>query len=128
MTEDAARFFLNQMLDSLEYMHKQGVAHRDLKPENILIDKRLNLKIADFGLATNKDIDNLTEYAGTSTYMAPEIIEGKKYKGSEVDIFSIAVILFALVNGLVPFRSAKLSDPNYNCLVKGQVRRYFKVI
>jgi len=53
MGEDAGRFFLHQILDGLEHMHNQGVVHRDLKLENILIDDNLNIKIADFGYATN---------------------------------------------------------------------------
>ena len=51
--------------------------HRDLKLENILIDDNLNLKLADFGFAVYKNIDALSSYRGTMTYMAPEIKEGK---------------------------------------------------
>ena len=82
MGEDAGRFFLLQMLDSLDYMHQRRVAHRDLKLENILVDDNLNLKIADFGFACYKSIDSLKSYRGTMTYMAPEIKEGKTYKGT----------------------------------------------
>jgi len=82
MGEDAGRFFLLQMLDSLDYMHSRRVAHRDLKLENILVDDNLNLKIADFGFACYKSIDSLKSYRGTMTYMAPEIKEGKTYKGT----------------------------------------------
>jgi serine/threonine protein kinase len=76
MGEDAGRFFLLQMVESMEYMHSRRVVHRDLKLENILIDDQLNLKIADFGFAC------LKSYRGTMTYMAPEIKEGKTYKGT----------------------------------------------
>ena len=62
-------------------MHSYGISHRDLKPENILVDEMLNIKIADFGFATFKQIDNLKSYRGTSIYMAPEIKEGKVYDG-----------------------------------------------
>jgi len=77
MGEDAGRFFLHQMIDSVEYMHARNVAHRDLKIENILIDDDLDLKIADFGFAVYKNVNNLNSYRGTMTYMAPEIKEGK---------------------------------------------------
>lgn len=82
MGEDSGRFFAHQMLDTLEYMHSNRVVHRDLKLENILLDGDLNLKLADFGFACYKNIDALKSYRGTMTYMAPEIKEGKEYKGS----------------------------------------------
>lgn len=97
MGEDVGRFFLAQLLDAVEYMHERKVVHRDLKLENILIDDNFNLKIADFGFASYKSIDALNSYRGTMTYMAPEIKEGKTYKGKQVDLFSMGVILFIIV-------------------------------
>ncbi len=73
------------------------IVHRDLKLENILVDGQLNLKIADVGFACYKNIDCLNSYRGTMTYMAPEIKEGKVYKGTQVDLFSFGVILFIIV-------------------------------
>jgi serine/threonine protein kinase len=97
MGEEAGRFFANKMLDSIEYMHSNRTVHRDLKLENILVDDHLNLKVADFGFASYKSIDCLKSYRGTLTYMAPEIKEGKVYKGTQVDLFSFGVILFIIV-------------------------------
>ena len=57
MGEDAGRFFMTQMVQSLDYMHNLRCVHRDLKLENILVDEQLNLKIADFGFACYKSID-----------------------------------------------------------------------
>jgi len=125
MGEDAGRFFLWQLIDSVEYMHTRRVVHRDLKLENILIDEQLNLKLADFGFACYKSIDSLKSYRGTMTYMAPEIKEGKVYKGSQVDMFSIGVILFIIVQGIFPFKEARKEEFFYNLLLTGQFDTYF---
>merc|ERR1719287_422058 len=119
MGEDAGRFFLHQMLDSLEYMHNKRVVHRDLKLENILVDDQMNLKVADFGFATYKKINRLKSYRGTMTYMAPEIKEGKQYDGREIDIFSTGVILFIIVQGIFPFKEAKKDEYFYNLILTG---------
>jgi len=125
MGEDAGRFFLTQMLSSLEYMHNKKVVHRDLKLENILVDDDFNLKIADFGFASYKSIDSLKSYRGTMTYMAPEIKEGRTYKGTQVDLFSVGVILFIIVQGIFPFKEARKEEYFYNLLLTGQVEQYF---
>ena len=125
MGEDAGRFFLHQMLDSVEFMHSRRVVHRDLKLENILIDDDLNLKLADFGFACYKNIDALQSYRGTMTYMAPEIKEGKTYVGKQVDMFSIGVILFIIVQGIFPFKEARKEEYFYSLLLNGQIDTYF---
>merc|ERR1712036_72079 len=128
MGEDAGRFFLHQMLDSVEYMHSRRVVHRDLKLENILVDDNLNLKLADFGFACYKNIDALNSYRGTMTYMAPEIKEGMQYKGQNVDMFSIGVILFIMVQGIFPFKEARKEEYFYNLILQGQNDTYFQKV
>lgn len=97
MGEDIGRFLFRQLLKSVKYMHSKNVVHRDLKIENILYDDEMNIKVADFGFSTYKQIAKLKSYRGTMTYMAPEIKLGKKYDGRQADIFSLGVILFIIV-------------------------------
>lgn len=84
--------------------------HRDIKLENILVDKNMNLKLADFGFAANKNIDQLSTFRGTQSYMAPEIRQGKIYDGRQTDIFSFGVVLFTIVVGYFPFSTADMKD------------------
>lgn len=125
MGEEGGRFFLEQMLDVLEYLQKNNVVHRDLKLENILVDENLNLKVADFGFATYKKINKLNSYRGTMTYMAPEIKEGKTYDGRQIDIFSTGVILFIIVQGIFPFKEAKKDEYFYSLILNGQLEKYW---
>jgi 5'-AMP-activated protein kinase catalytic alpha subunit len=75
-----------------------------LKPENLLLDYENNLKLVDFGLSnTYKQGDTLKTACGSPCYAAPEMIEGKSYLGSRVDVWSCGVILFAMVAGYLPF-------------------------
>jgi 5'-AMP-activated protein kinase catalytic alpha subunit len=88
--------------------------HRDLKPENLLLDYDRGIKLVDFGLSnTYKQGELLKTACGSPCYAAPEMIAGKKYHGTNVDIWSCGVILFALICGYLPFE-----DPNTSQLYK----------
>jgi len=128
MGEDSGKFFALQMLDSIEYLHSKRIVHRDLKLENLLVDNQLNLKLVDFGFSSYKSIESLKSYRGTMTYMAPEIKEGKQYKGSQVDVFSFGVILFILVHGIFPFKEARSEEYFYNLIKTNQSDLYFQKV
>lgn len=81
MGEDAGRLFFRQLVRVMEYMNNKNVVHRDIKIENILLDEKMNIKLADYGFATYRKIDNLKTYRGTMSYMAPEIKKGELYDG-----------------------------------------------
>jgi len=93
----------------------------------------LNIKIADFGFSTNKNIEALTSLAGSSTYVAPEVkallkqMNGKvtPYDGKKADLFSIGVILFLLVKGTFPFLNADEEDFYYASIISGDADTYF---
>ena len=100
--EEEASVILSSVLSAVEYMHSKQICHRDIKPENIMLSEENNLssiKIIDFGLSA-QHFNYLTnnEYCGTYIYMAPEQIEKKLYHFS-VDIWSIGILMFMLLNG-----------------------------
>lgn len=85
--------------------------HRDLKPENLLLDYDKSIKVVDFGLSnTYKKGELLKTACGSPCYAAPEMIAGKKYHGTGVDVWSCGVILFAIVCGYLPFEDANTSN------------------
>ncbi|KAJ5068269.1 protein kinase [Anaeramoeba ignava] len=102
--EPIARRFFRQMIEGVEYCHRLNIVHRDLKPENLLLDSRLNIKIIDFGLSNFTRTDFLLKTpCGSPSYSAPELIQGKLYNGEKIDIWSLGIILFALIVGRLPF-------------------------
>ncbi|KAG0269277.1 hypothetical protein DFQ27_004140 [Actinomortierella ambigua] len=100
---EALRFF-QQIIVGLAFCHKRKICHRDLKPENLLLDDRMNVKIADFGMASLQKTGRLLETScGSPHYASPEVVTGMKYDGSSSDIWSCGIILYALLTGHLPF-------------------------
>ncbi|KAM9589190.1 maternal embryonic leucine zipper kinase isoform 5-T6 [Morphnus guianensis] len=125
LSEEEARVFFRQIVSAIAYVHSQGYAHRDLKPENLLIDKERNLKLIDFGLCAKPKggLDNhLNTCCGSPAYAAPELIQGKAYIGSEADIWSMGVLLYALLCGFLPF-----DDDNVMVIYKKIMRGKYSI-
>ena len=144
LTEDEARFYIAELILSIESIHKLECIHRDIKPDNILIDKNGHIKLSDFGLAKiseklfEKNNNNLSECqngkniyrheknyscVGTAYYVAPEVLIKKGY-GPEVDWWSVGVIFFEMLVGYAPFCSKETSEVCYKIL---NWKKYLKI-
>jgi serine/threonine protein kinase len=116
-TQEGAKFsenesleILQQLLDAVSYLHKKGVCHRDIKLENIVVvetSPKIKIKLIDFGFAVFFNASNpdhsLKLFCGTPSYMAPEMLAKKDYKGSNIDVWTCGVAFYALLTGYLPF-------------------------
>jgi serine/threonine protein kinase len=94
-----------QLVGAVTYVHSKSCVHRDLKLENILLDKHGDVKLVDFGFTREYEgkANYLQTWCGTVCYSAPEMLKGEKYAGEKVDVWSLGIILYALLVGELPF-------------------------
>jgi len=104
LTRKQAQFYVGSVALVLESLHDRGIMYRDLKPENVMLDMQGYLKLVDFGLAKRLDANSERSFTlvGTVFYMAPEVIKRRGY-GTEVDIWSLGVMMYEFVCGKLPF-------------------------
>ena len=100
---EAARYYV-QTVEAVAHCHEHGVIHRDIKPENLLLDANHDIKLTDFGLsATVRPGQLLKVPCGTPAYSAPELISRKEYDGTLSDAWSLGVLLYFMLAGVLPF-------------------------
>jgi len=107
MPRDRALHIAAAVLEALDYTHANGVVHRDLKPENIMVGDNDDIKLIDFGIASDSasrrlTYTNITAALGTPNYISPEQVKGKR-GDSRSDIYSMGVILYEMLSGKLPF-------------------------
>ncbi|NP_775261.2 serine/threonine-protein kinase PLK4 isoform 2 [Mus musculus] len=103
-SEREARHFMHQIITGMLYLHSHGILHRDLTLSNILLTRNMNIKIADFGLATQLNMPHEKHYTlcGTPNYISPEIATRSAH-GLESDIWSLGCMFYTLLIGRPPF-------------------------
>ncbi|XP_005386796.1 PREDICTED: serine/threonine-protein kinase PLK4 [Chinchilla lanigera] len=103
-SENEARHFMHQIITGLLYLHSHGILHRDLTLSNLLLTRNMNIKIADFGLATQLQMPHEKHYTlcGTPNYISPEIATRSAH-GLESDIWSLGCMFYTLLIGRPPF-------------------------
>ena len=101
-TEQETKFFISNLILSLEYIHSQKIIHRDIKPENLVLDSKGYVRLTDFGIAKINEKDNSSETSGTPGYMAPEVILIQNHSYA-ADFFALGVIGFEFMMGFRPY-------------------------
>lgn len=121
LTEPEAFLYFIQIVSALDYMHKLNIVHRDLKPENLLLDKNKRIiKLVDFGLGRFYDVHAKVETAcGSPCYAPPEMLSKFKYEPIKADIWSLGIVLYAMLAGFLPFDDDN-TDVLYQKIIEGK--------
>lgn len=104
---------IQQLCQALHYLHEQGIIHRDIKPANILLNAENQIFLTDFGCARQVFAPQLTQtrmIQGTLAYMSPEQIMGQPDLDYRTDIFSVGVVFYQLLTGILPFQGEEQTE------------------
>lgn len=128
-SEKSARTLFLNILQSVQMCHHAGFCHRDLKLDNIFVNENFEIKLGDFGFSKEYDGKTfLNDQCGTKYYIAPEILEMTPYDGFKVDLFSLGIILFAIVVGNFPFQMTKRKDKTFEMIRKKRFNDFWKEV
>uniref|UniRef100_A0A3Q3JIK0 non-specific serine/threonine protein kinase n=1 Tax=Monopterus albus TaxID=43700 RepID=A0A3Q3JIK0_MONAL len=111
-SENQARFYFQDLLRGIEYLHYQRIIHRDIKPSNLLVGEDGHIKIADFGVSNQFEGADalLTSTVGTPAFLAPEALSDtrKNFSGKALDIWAMGVTLYCFIFGVCPFMDERI--------------------
>jgi serine/threonine protein kinase len=118
-----------KILKAVQQCHDKGICHRDLKLENIMFNEQNEPVLCDFGYGgLLNENEKFTDFVGTLNYMAPEILKKIPYSGIRSDIFSLGVILFALIIQKFGFKEATQFDELYRLIIQKKYEEYWEKI
>ena len=106
-----------QIATAVRFCHKKSIIHRDIKLDNVLLDDDDVCKLCDFGVSRSLSPHKvIQEQCGTPAYLAPEIVKDEGYSGFKADVWSLGVLLYVLVTGIMPFRASTVEELNKKIL------------
>lgn len=104
LDEPLASYIFRQVTSALVYLHSLNILHRDIKDENIIMDHHFHIKLIDFGSAAfMQEGHYFSTFCGTMEYCSPEVLQGNKYAGPELEMWALGVTLYTLIFGENPF-------------------------
>ncbi|EFJ49188.1 hypothetical protein VOLCADRAFT_43050, partial [Volvox carteri f. nagariensis] len=120
--EATAVKYFRDVVKGLEYLHFNRIVHGDLKPDNLLMSSSGKVKISDFGSARFcEKSDMIFATAGTPSFMAPEMCQGKQFNGFPGDIWALGICLFMFVFGKPPF-TGTTTYQIYEAIQRGELQ------
>ena len=129
INEQKIKKIFYKILKAVQQCHDKGICHRDLKLENIMFNEQNEPVLCDFGYGgLLNGNEKFTDFVGTLNYMAPEILRRIPYSGIRSDIFSLGVILFALIIQKFGFEKATPSDKLYRLIIQKKYEEYWEKI
>jgi protein-serine/threonine kinase len=106
MDEHECRKIFKQVAEALRHLHLTAkVVHRDIKDENVILDGEGRVKLVDFGSAAYIKSGPFDVFVGTIDYAAPEVLQGRPYRGKEQDVWALGILLYTIVYKENPFYS-----------------------